>query len=354
MMNKTYLVIGLMSGTSLDGLDIAYCKFFYKNQRWNYEIVNATTVDYNPTWRGQLADADQLSGNDLWRLHVQLGHYFGKQVKEFISSNHLSVDFVCSSGHTIFHRPELGYTAQISDGASVAAECGLDVICDFRASDVAFGGQGAPLVPIGDKLLFSDFDFCLNIGGICNISFEHNNHRVAWDVAPANMLLNYYVSSINLLFDENGTIAASGSINQLLLDELNKIEYYHTPYPKSLGKEYVFERFIPIINKYNIPVADIMATLCEHIAMEVSRSIYSPDQKRLLITGGGALNGFLISRIKAHTHHEVIVPDEKLINFKEALIFAFLGVLRVENQQNCLKEVTGALQNSIGGAIYKG
>ncbi|MEI6346765.1 MAG: anhydro-N-acetylmuramic acid kinase [Bacteroidota bacterium] len=351
---KEYRVIGLMSGTSLDGLDIAYCKFAFNNEHWTYEIVKATTIDYNQSWRGQLSDADLLSGNDLWRLHVQLGHYFGKQVKEFISNNEFQVDFVCSSGHTVFHRPELGYTAQIGDGASIAAECGIDTICDFRSSDVAFGGQGAPLVPIGDKLLFSNYDYCLNIGGICNISFNHNNERIAWDVAPANMLLNYYASSINLLFDNNGDIAASGILNQPLLKMLNNIEYYHTQYPKSLGKEYVFENFINLIDKFEIPVADIMATICEHIAIEVSKSIYSTTNKRLLITGGGALNTYLISRIKAHSKHEVVIPEIKLIHYKEALIFGFLGVLRIECQENCLKEVTGALQNCISGAIYKG
>ena len=354
MMKREYHVIGLMSGTSLDGLDIAYCKFNFENDCWHFEIEKAVTIDYNSSWRRQLSGADALSGNDLWRLHVQLGHYFGKQVKEFVIQNHLKVDFVCSSGHTIFHRPELGYTAQIGDGSSIAAECGIDTICDFRSMDVAHGGQGAPLVPIGDKLLFSDYAYCLNIGGISNISFNHQGHRIAWDISPANMLLNYYASEMNLLFDENGTIAESGTIHPTLLDQMNNIEYYHTEYPKSLGKEYVFKYFIPLIDHYDISIADKLATICEHISMEVARAVYADKPQKVLVTGGGAMNQFLISRIRAHSVHEIVVPDKQLINFKEALIFAFLGVLRIEKTCNSLKEVTGAAQNSIGGAVYKG
>lgn len=353
-MEKEYRVIGLMSGTSLDGLDIAYCKFNVENGLWRFEIEQATTIDYNASWRGQLAGADALSGNDLWRLHVQLGHYFGKQVKEFVAQHQLKVDFICSSGHTIFHRPELGYTAQIGDGSSIAAECGIDTICDFRSMDVAHGGQGAPLVPIGDKLLFSDFAYCLNIGGISNISFDHQGHRIAWDISPANMLLNYYASELNLLFDENGKIAESGTVHPDLLAQLNHVEYYHTEYPKSLGKEYIYKYFIPLIDSFTIPAADKLATICEHISMEVARATYSEQPQKVLVTGGGALNSYLINRIRAHCVHQIVVPDSKLINFKEALIFAFLGVLRIEHVANSLNNVTGAAQNSIGGAIYKG
>ncbi len=354
MIKNEYVVVGLMSGTSLDGLDLACCKFSLVNGNWDFEILAAETIDYNASLRTQLSEADSFSGNDLWQLHVHLGHHFGKLVHAFIDKNKLQVDFVCSSGHTIFHRPELGYTAQIGDGASIAAECGIDTICDFRSTDVAFGGQGAPLVPIGDKLLFSNYDYCLNIGGICNISFDNADKRVAWDVAPANMLLNYYASTINLLFDENGNISASGQVHQSLLKSLNDIEYYHTPYPKSLGKEYVFKYFIPLINQFEISVPDILATVCEHIAVVVSRSIASNAEKKLLITGGGALNGHLISRIKAHTACQVVVPEIQLVNFKEAIIFAFLGVLRMHQTVNCIKEVTGAVRDNIGGAIYLG
>lgn len=353
MMKREYHVIGLMSGTSLDGLDIAYCRFVMVNGGWSFEIEKAVTIDYNSSWRGQLAGADALSGNDLWRLHVQLGHYFGKQVKEFIFQNNIHVDFVCSSGHTVFHRPELGYTAQIGDGSAIAAECGVNTVCDFRSMDVAFGGQGAPLVPIGDKLLFSNYAYCLNIGGISNISFDHDGHRIAWDVSPANMLLNHYASEMNLLFDENGSIAESGTVHPTLLEQLNGVEYYHTEYPKSLGKEYVFNYFVPLIDRFDISIADKLATLCEHISMEVARATFSNKPQKILVTGGGAMNHFLISRIKAHSVHEIVVPDMKLINFKEALIFAFLGVLRIEKTCNSLKEVTGATQNSIGGAVYQ-
>ncbi len=354
MIKSEYTVIGLMSGTSLDGLDLACCRFYQENDSWKFEVVAAETIDYNSSLRSRLSEADTYCGNDLWQLHVHLGHYFGKQVNAFIQKNGLQVDYISSSGHTIFHRPELGYTAQIGDGASIAAECGVDTICDFRSTDVAYGGQGAPLVPIGDKLLFSEYDFCLNIGGICNISFDYKGKRVAWDVAPANMLLNYYASLINLLYDENGNISSTGTINQKLLVDLNNIEYYHTPYPKSLGKEYVYKFFIPLINQYEISIPDVLATICEHIAMEVSKSISTHTNSKLLITGGGALNKFLISRIKANTRCLVVVPDIQIVQFKEAIIFAFLGVLRLRRSENSIKEVTGAIKDNIGGAIYIG
>ncbi len=341
-----------MSGTSLDGLDIAYCIFTFKNNKWDFSIEKAETIIYNPAWRMELSTADTLSGNDLWALHVKFGHFIGKHIHEFVHKHNLKVDYIASHGHTVFHQPHLGYTAQIGDGASIASESGINVICDFRSTDVAYSGQGAPLVPIGDKLLFADYKYCLNIGGICNISFDNQEHRVAWDVAPANIILNYYSAKLDLLFDENGDIAASGKLNMELLNKLNNGKYYNLPFPKSLGKEYIFKHFIPLIDSFSLSIPDILNTICEHIAVQISRTTNKTNNLKILVTGGGAFNKYLIERIKAHNNNEIIIPCEQIINFKEALIFGFLGVLRLNKQPNCLKEVTGATINNIGGAIY--
>ncbi len=349
---KRYNVIGIMSGTSLDGLDIAYCNFLFSNNRWHYNILHAETIEYKPSWRQELQKLETLSGRELWAFHTKFGHFIGKQVDNFIKKHNLTIDFVCSHGHTVFHQPHLGFTSQIGDGASIAAECKKSVICDFRSTDVALGGQGAPLVPIGDKLLFDEYEFCLNIGGICNISFDKNGKRIAWDIAPANMILNYYASKINISFDEDGKIAEGGKTNIDLLNNLNNINYYKIDYPKSLGREYVFKHFVPLIDKYNLSISDILNTITEHISLEIAHSTNFLNNKQILITGGGALNKFLIKRIQFHNKNKIIIPDKNIIDFKEALIFAFLGVLRFENKINCLKEVTGALEDNIGGAIY--
>jgi anhydro-N-acetylmuramic acid kinase len=351
---QVYHVIGLMSGTSLDGVDLAYCKFILRNKVWEYEIIHTACYPYSEDWKVKLANAENTSALAIHLLDTALGNYFAENIREFIQKfNIKELDFIASHGHTIFHQPANGLTLQIGAGAVIAANTGVTTICDFRKMDVAMGGQGAPLVPIGDRDLFSSYDYCLNIGGIANVSFELNGVRLAYDICPANMILNYYLPDNNFLFDDEGLIARSGKVNNELLAELNNLNYYHQAFPKSLGKEWVLQNIYPTVEKYNLSENHILATLTEHIAMQIAANCHKSEAPAsMLITGGGAYHAYLIERITAHTSMQLIIPSSVLIEFKEALVFAFLGVLRYRNEDNCLATVTGAKKNNCGGQIF--
>lgn len=349
---KKYDVIGLMSGTSLDGVDIAYCQFYNDGIKWNYKIISAETISYNDLWRQKLSDAIKIDAHQLIALHKEYGFFLGKLVADFISRNKLSVDYIASHGHTVFHQPEKRLTFQIGDGSEIAAACGISVVCDFRSGDVALGGQGAPLVPVGDKLLFADYEFCLNLGGFANISFDKEGKRTAFDICPANIILNRYANVLDKAFDEDGRIASEGSINKVLFSDLNDLEFYSLKPPKSLGREWMEKQVIPIMEKYKISTEDKLNTLCDHIAWQVVCVLNSEKKGRVLVTGGGAYNKYLISRIKKFTSQQIIIPDKNTVEYKEALIFAFLGLLRMNNQVNCLASVTGASRDHSSGAIY--
>jgi len=348
-----YKVIGVMSGTSLDGVDIAFCIFKFDNKKWSYQIVRSATYPYDAPWQQRLQTLETKTASEFAKTHADYGHYLGKLIAKFITDYKIKPDFVASHGHTIFHQTDKHFTAQIGDGAAISAETGLPVVCDFRSMDVALGGQGAPLVPIGDKLLFADYDYCLNLGGISNISYEKDTERIAFDICPVNMGLNYLAQKISQPFDNNGDIARSGIMNAKLLAELNNLPFYGSNPPKSLGKEWFLSSFLPVLEKSTISVADKLRTVVEHIALQIRQNVpQADDSKKLLLTGGGALNSFLVERIKSNVAVEVCIPDIETINYKEALIFAFLGVLRLRKEINCLQSVTGALNDNIGGAVY--
>ncbi|MGE0560967.1 MAG: anhydro-N-acetylmuramic acid kinase [Flavobacteriales bacterium] len=353
---ETYRVIGIMSGTSIDGIDLALCDFIKNDHsKWSFEIITSTTVEYDLYMKQKLKDAIHFSGFDLMLLHNEIGNLIGKSVNHFISDNKITkkeIDFISSHGHTIFHQPSKNITTQIGNGANISAITKLPVICDFRSIDVALNGQGAPLVPIGDKLLFSEYNYRLNLGGIANISFEDEDKIIAYDICPVNIVLNKLVGSINLHYDNEGKIARSGKLNLPLLKELNELSFYQKKPPKSLGIEWVEKEMFPILNKYEIELNDKLRTFVEHIAIQISNSITGKN-KSVLITGGGTYNTFLIDRLKEISSCKIVIPKKQTIEFKEALIFAFLGVLRHRNEVNCLSSVTGATSNNIGGCIYK-
>lgn len=349
---ETYNVIGLMSGTSLDGLDIAYCSFSLQNKRWSFSIKKTATIKYGKPWLKKLSGAHHLAAEGLLMLHNEYGIFLGISVAEFVKKHGLrKVDFIASHGHTIFHQPEKHFTFQLGNGAAIAARSSLPAVCDFRSLDVMLGGQGAPLVPIGDKLLFPEYDYCLNLGGIANISYENKGQRIAFDVCPVNIALNYLAGYLNKEYDKDGDIAAKGIVNNAVLKKLNALPYYKAAYPKSIGREWVEEKFLPLLDSWHAPVEDKIATVTEHIAMQIARVIKDTKAK-VLVTGGGAFNKYLIKRIRALSAANVVVPDKEIINYKEALVFAFLGVLRWRGEINCLRSVTGASENNSGGAIY--
>lgn len=344
-----FQAIGLMSGTSLDGLDICFAKF-EKKDSWNFEILKAETIPYSHYWEDQLKNSIHLSAEDLLELHSEYGFYLGKAVKNFIEKHQLeNIDLIASHGHTVFHQPQKKFTLQIGDGRAVKIETGLPVVYDFRSQDVLMGGNGAPLVPIGDKLLFSQYDACLNLGGFSNISLQINDRRIAFDIVPVNIVLNELVQKFNKNFDENGNFARQGIINEDLLSTLNSLDFYQQPYPKSLGIEWCNENIFPLFN--DLEALNLLATFTEHAAQQISKILHENQLKKVLFTGGGTYNRYLIEKIKSKSETEIIIPTGEIIEFKEALIFAFMGILRFSNKINVLSSSTGSSQDHSSGII---
>ncbi|MDR0738524.1 MAG: anhydro-N-acetylmuramic acid kinase [Prevotellaceae bacterium] len=342
--------VGVMSGTSLDGLDVCLCNFGIQHSTWQYTILAAETFPYDVEMKEQLSSAHRLDALQLLTFHAEYGKYIGKTVKQFIDRHGVIPLLIASHGHTVFHQPAQGVTFQTGSGAAIAAETDINTVCDFRTTDVAHGGQGAPLVPIGDQLLFPDYDYCLNLGGFANISYEQEGRRIAYDICPVNYVLNHYIRAVGLDYDAEGVMAAGGSVHEDLLDALNSLDFYTQQGPKSMGREWVEREIFPAMEQYSIPLADKLRTYCEHAAVQIGRTI---GNGRVLVTGGGTFNKFLLNRIAAHTKGFLHVPETLLIHYKEALIFALLGTLYFTNQVNCLASVTGAQADSIGGALYK-
>ena len=358
MMNKNWYVIGLMSGTSLDGVDLVYVKIS-RNKAYDFEILQTKSINYSEIWKNKLQKAFSFSGEKLTRLDADYGIYLGELVVDFIGENNIDkVDFIASHGHTIFHNPSQNYTLQIGSGAHLSTKTGKKVICDFRTQDVALGGQGAPLVPIGDQILFSEYDFCLNIGGFANVSYDNGSDRIAYDICPANIVLNLFTRLEGFDYDDKGKMASKGAINQELLDKLDALEFYGQDQPKSLGYEYVIESILPIFSEFDLSFEDRLRTFVEHSASQIATSIneaasnFDEEELKVLITGGGALNDFMIQRIKDLTNAQIVIPSRDIIDFKEALLFAFLGVLKDQDEVNCLRSVTGAIKDHSSGVIY--
>lgn len=350
MNTSEYYVIGAMSGTSLDGIDVAYLRF-KKEDKWTYDIIHSETISYTPNWETKLREAINYSESDLGSLNVDYTKLLAEVINSFIDKHQLkNIDAVCSHGHTILHQPENRLTLQIGNLKSLSVILHQTVICDFRVQDVKLGGQGAPLVPIGDQLLFSEFTYCLNLGGFSNISTHTEGKRIAYDICPVNIVLNHYVQQLGQSYDDGGRIAASGNIHSELLGKLNSLEFYQLDFPKSLGLEWVKENMFPLIDSYKLPVSDILRTFVEHCAIQISSQFHNLG--KVLITGGGMYNSFLINRIKSLSDNDVHMPENNLIEFKEALIFGFLGVLKLRGEINVLASVTGALKNHSSGVVF--
>jgi anhydro-N-acetylmuramic acid kinase len=368
---EKYKAIGLMSGSSLDGLDIAYCGFSEENGKWDFDILKTEVIAYPDEWTQEIKGLPVSNAKNLWEVHAALGNYFGEQVTDFIKRNSLTdaVDLVASHGHTIFHFPEKKFTTQIGDGSAIAARSNLPVICDFRSADIADGGQGTPIVPIGDLMLFPNHRFCLNIGGIANMSCktgsaDPSNPRriIAFDLCAANQVLNSLANRLGKEYDAEGKAAAKGKLNKALLKRLNGLPFYEQSYPKSLDNSFSREVIFPLLEEFDISIEDKLNTYTEHVAWQVKYHInmiagkekidFGPDEK-MLVTGGGTFSKYLIERIKELAGVVVEVPNDELVKFKEAVVIAFMGVLRMRNEVNVLKSVTGASKDSVSGAVYR-
>jgi anhydro-N-acetylmuramic acid kinase len=350
-MMESYTSIGCMSGTSLDGLDLVACRFTF-DKKWNFEILKANTISYSHKWVNKLSSFSELNALDFALLHNEYGKFTGKQIAEFCADLPEKPMLISSHGHTIFHQPGLKLTFQIGNGAFIAAATGIQTICDFRTLDVALGGQGAPLVPIGDELLFGGYEFCLNLGGIANVSFSEDGLRKAFDICPSNMAFNHFTKELGYEYDLNGSMGRAGTVQPELLNLLNSLEFYQQEGPKSLGREWFETDFLPLIYSFQLAPEDILRTLYEHVSDQLASALDQYPKGQILITGGGAHNVFLIELFSEKTKHKTIVPSAQIIDFKEAIIFAFLGVLRFRNEVNCLKSVTGADHDHSGGVIY--
>ena len=349
MNKKEIFAIGLMSGTSLDGIDLVYVKFL-KNEYSFFEIIHAETVSYTTEWKLLLQQAIHLSSEALLDLDVVYGKHLGSVLVDFILNYKITeIDFIASHGHTVLHQPEEGITLQIGSGVEIAKITQQKVVSDFRTQDVKLGGQGAPLVPIGDELLFSKYDFCLNLGGFSNVSFKKESKRIAFDICPVNIVLNHYANKIGLEYDADGSIASEGQLNKSLLEKLNTLAFYTKEAPKSLGLEWVQQEIFPLIDAIEEDIASILRTFVAHIAIQISKIIKDSDS--VLITGGGVFNSFLMQEIENYSNIEIVQASDAVINYKEALIFALLGLLKVDNQINCLKNVTGAHKNHSSGVV---
>lgn len=344
--------IGLMSGTSVDGLDVCCATFDRQDGRWSFRIDCARGYDYPAPLRKALGqEVQKMSALEFVAFHSAYGRFLGERVNEFMQEFGVKPDLIASHGSTVFHQPQDKVMFQIGDGAAIAAVTGIPVVSDFRRLDIMLGGQGAPLVPVGDNLLFGEYDYCLNIGGFSNISYREGDSRIAFDISPVNYVINRFTRAVGLEMDRDGEIAARGSVSKPLLEKLNALDYYSRPYPKSLGREWVESIVFPLLDAAGLSLEDTLRTYYEHCAQQLAR-VTTPG-KSVLVTGGGAYNKFLIERMEALSGCRLVIPEPAIVEFKEALIFAFLGVLYMMGEPSCLQSVTGAQKDNIGGMLFK-
>ena len=345
-------IVGSMSGTSLDGVDLAFCRFEYSDDNWSFRLIEAETIPYPEAWKVKLRNSIQLSGFGLFQLDHEYGRYLGNIISDFIQRNKIKPQFIASHGHTVFHEPDRIGSLQIGNGHEIYALTGIPVVADFRSLDISLGGQGAPLVPVGDKFLFPEYQYCLNLGGFSNISYLNEDILIAYDICPLNIVLNHFANLYGNEFDIDGELGRRGKINPELLCELNSLEYYKKLPPKSLGVEFLHQEIFPITKKYLYTPEDFLATFYEHFSRQISAVLNNNPNFNVLVTGGGAKNKYLIENIQKKTNNILTLPSQLIIDFKEALIFAFLGALRINGSVNCLASVTGARRDSCGGIIY--
>lgn len=360
-----YKVIGIMTGSSLDGLDFAFCEITVDEGKYSYKVLNAECAPMPDKWKLRLEKLVLQNAVTYIKTHTFFGHFLGEEVRKFIDANNIAseLDFIASHGQTIFHQPENHFTSQIGDGAAIATRSGFPVVCDFRTSDVALGGQGTPIAPIANKLFFPDYNFFLNLGGIANIAANTGDKFVAFDIVPVNLVLNKLASQLGKPYDKDGELARSGKVNEALLQELNGSWYYSKEYPKSLSGGWVSKVMLPVVQRHQISIEDKLRTVVELIAQQTAASLKHisknegmqiPENAKMLVTGGGAFNTFLIEQLQEKLPLQIVVPDKETVEFKEAILMALVGVLRVRNEANCLSSVTGASRDNIGGAIYQG
>lgn len=353
MKKNEYRLLGIMSGTSLDGVDLVFTELSFSNAT-NFKIIYFETIPYSEKWLNRLKNSSHLEPAELNDLDQDYTKYLSEVILKFIAKYDIDLlDAICSHGHTVKHRPERGLTFQIGNLPKLSTLTGVPVVCDFRVQDVELGGQGAPLVPIGDRILFSKYKYCINLGGFANISEEVEGQRVAYDICAVNTVLNHYMRSLDKDFDEDGNLARTGKVNLELLEQLNALKYFQKSPPKSLGIEWVDKYVLPLIDSYFLEIPDILRTFTEHIVRQIAACLKNSSTSEILLTGGGTFNSFLIDRLRSHSDGEFVIPKKEIIDYKEALIFALLGALKLRGEINVLSSVTGAKMDHSSGRIYE-
>jgi anhydro-N-acetylmuramic acid kinase len=340
-----------MSGSSLDGLDIVYCRI--DSVSFDYEIIHAETIEYDLNFYSELKNAHTLSGREILELDIRTGFLYGNLCNDFINKYKIShIDFISSHGHTVFHEPIKGFSLQLGNGNQISKKTGIKTITNLRNKDITYGGQGAPIVPLADLLLFKEYMYCLNLGGISNISIKKNQTIFAYDLSICNQILNHYAQKLGKKYDENGTLSKLGTFCKELFDDLNNLNFCKKTGPKSLSNDFLFN-VIEITTSYENKISsyDILNTCCHHIAFQIAKCIEFKNEK-ILITGGGTYNQYLIKCIELYNPIEIIIPSENTINYKESLAMSLIGLFKLLNKPNVFGSVTGATINTVNGEIY--
>ena len=355
-MQKSYLVIGVMSGSSLDGLDLAACRFEPKENTWDFSIKATDFLPYEEKHRRDLSQLGNASGIELIKAHADYGTWTGEQVKLFIEKHRLNPDLIASHGHTIFHEPSQGFSFQLGSAAHIAAACGLPCASDFRNTDMAHGGQGAPLAPVSDFDLFPEYDVCVNLGGIANISYtDEDGQRLGYDITVCNLILNHLSIAFGEAYDKDGLFGKGGNLDSSLLLDLESIDYYKHRGAKSIDKVWFYNHILPHFSKASSSIEDQMHTAYIHIAKMIATHIEKAGQtSKVLLSGGGAKNKYLVQLIQENTSTKICIPSDEIIDFKESLLMAYVGLLRLLEKTNSVSSVTGASEASSGGGIYLG
>ncbi|MDA0931663.1 MAG: anhydro-N-acetylmuramic acid kinase [Bacteroidetes bacterium] len=344
-------MLGLMSGTSLDGLDLCLAEFLFSDQVWKFQIFDFQTIPYTETWKQKLATAHSLEAEDLSHLDRLYGRWLGEQSVAFLSDK--PVDLIASHGHTIFHQPARGFTLQIGHGGVLHTTTGIPVVNDFRSEDVADGGQGAPLVPVGDALLFGAYAACLNLGGFSNISWEtQHGQRLAGDLVPINLVFSEILKPLNIDFDSEGQLSLTGNVDSSVLKELNALPMMQRAFPRSFGREDLEAEVFPVLLRHSLSIPDTLATSREWMAGNISRHLNLNGIKSCLLSGGGSYNTALVQSIQEKTTCTLAIPSAQLVEAKEALIFGFLGLLRALGEVNVWHEVTGSRCSGSRGSLW--
>lgn len=352
MITREEIFVGLMSGSSLDGIDLALVSFVLdaNNDLVNWHIIDTALVPFDNKWNKRLTTYQGLSVDDYFLLESDFSLLLGEHIKKVVA--HHDIKAVGVHGHTLAHIPEKNISIQLGNGGLIASIAEVDVVTDFRIQDIGAGGQGAPIVPAVERALFPDYKYFLNLGGIVNVS-NHSDHQhvTAFDIGPCNQLLNHLSSRLNLPYDNDGAIARTGTFHPDVMEAVLRLPYFNKTGAKSLSNQWIQDSVLPMFDK--LRPADALRTAVELIATTIAQALNGPG--RVLITGGGAHNTYLIERLRKNIGDKPIVlhlPEKQLIDFKEALLMAYMAYSRVYHKKNVFKSVTGADDDYVTGAWY--